>query len=230
MGSRLVENRLLQFSVRGVYDAMILMGDEETGSYWDHLTGECVYGPLSGKRLTRITTLLHSTVSKALTAWPDIPVAYTPLNAEQQVEADEDEAWRKETTPEWSKRLQQTLADEDTRLPRLDMGLGVWTETTRRYYPMSRLNVANNAIIDRLDGRQVVIYIDPVSHVPDAFYTDATALTVERDIILLDNGDVVRDGSILSKDKVRKPTIRPLQLFSRWYAFAVRFPHCDIYG
>jgi len=228
--SPLVNDQILQFSVRGVYDAMILMGDDETGSYWDHLTGLCVHGRLTGQRMNRHSNLLHMNVQKALTAYPGIQVAFYPLDAEQQAEAQEDEIWRKEAEPDWSTRLQQTLANEDTRLPRLDMGLGVWTDHQSRYYPMTRLNLIDNALIDELDGRQLLVYIDPVSQVPDAFYTDATEAITRRDTIQLNNGDTLRDGGVFNKEGQLRHVERPLQLFSRWYAFAVRFPGCGIYA
>jgi hypothetical protein len=185
---------------------------------------------LVGKRLNRLSTLLHSTVSKALTTWPEMLVAFAPLNAEQQAEAQEDDAWRQEVAPEWSERLSKTLALEDDRLPRLDMGLGAWTETTRRYYPVSRLNMMENALIDDFDEGRLLVYVDPESRVPDAFYTEAKSLQVRRDVIQLDTGDVLREGGLFSKEGSWKPVKRPLQLFSRWYAFAARFPNCEIYG
>jgi hypothetical protein len=225
-----VNDQILQFSVRGIYDAMILMGDDESGSYWDHLTGLCVHGSLTGQRMNRHSNLLHLTARKALNAYPGIQVAFYPLDAEQQAEAQEDEVWRQEAQPEWSVRLQQTLANEDTRLPRLDMGLGVWTDRESRYYPMMRLNLIDNALIEELDGRRLLVYIDPLSQVPDAFYTDATEATTQRDIIQLNNGDTLRDGGVFNKEGQLRRVERPLQLFSRWYAFAVRFPGCGIYA
>ena len=33
------------FAEHGLYDGLFLMRDEETGTFWDHLTGEAVYGP-----------------------------------------------------------------------------------------------------------------------------------------------------------------------------------------
>jgi hypothetical protein len=227
--SPVIDDRPLHFSARGVYDAMILLADDETNSYWDHLTGQCVHGPLVGRQLKRLSNLLHSTVSKVLTTYPEAQVAVSILNPEQRAEAEDDDAWRKEAEPEWSPRLQSTLADEDARLPRLEMGLGLWTDTDRRYYPMTRINTADNAVLDYLGSRRVLVYVDPETLTPDAFYTDATAVTVRRDVIQLNNGDNVRDGGIFGKDGAARQVERPLQLFSRWYAFAVRFPGCEIY-
>jgi len=46
-----------------------------------------------------------------------------------------------------------TLGKEDTRRPRMDMGLGVWSGATRRYYSMDLLKERHDALVDRLDGR-----------------------------------------------------------------------------
>ena len=46
-----VNGKTHRFGVRGLYNGLLLMGDYETGSYWDHITGVCVHGPLSGHQL-----------------------------------------------------------------------------------------------------------------------------------------------------------------------------------
>jgi len=36
------------FSAGGLYNGLVLLIDDETRTYWDHITGEAVHGPLSG--------------------------------------------------------------------------------------------------------------------------------------------------------------------------------------
>ncbi|MCU0464839.1 MAG: DUF3179 domain-containing protein [Anaerolineae bacterium] len=228
--SPVVDGRIHHFSERGFYDAMVLLHDQETGSYWDHLQGTCLYGPSEGKMLRRLSNLLHMTAKQTLTAYPDALLAYSELSAPQQAEAAEDDEWRQEAQPEWSALITRTLDDEDPRLPRLEMGLGVWTGSTSRYYPASALYAQNNALIDRFNGRGLLVYLDADSGTPGAFYTDATHAYWEREALYLNNGERVRDGALIGRDgKVRRDVERPLQLFSRWYAFAVKFRGCDIY-
>jgi hypothetical protein len=51
---RAVEGRILRFHLAGLNNQNFLMADEETGSWWQQVTGECLLGPLKGKRLRRI--------------------------------------------------------------------------------------------------------------------------------------------------------------------------------
>jgi hypothetical protein len=53
---RLVDGRLLRFHLAGLNHQNLLMSDEETGSWWQQVTGECILGPLKGKRLRRIAS------------------------------------------------------------------------------------------------------------------------------------------------------------------------------
>ena len=40
----------------GLNHQNLLMADEQTGSWWQQVTGECILGPLKGKRLRRIAS------------------------------------------------------------------------------------------------------------------------------------------------------------------------------
>ncbi|MDZ4768217.1 MAG: DUF3179 domain-containing (seleno)protein [Chloroflexota bacterium] len=227
--SPVVDTRVHTFGVGGMYDAMVLLYDQESGSYWDHITGRCLHGTLRGRQLTRLSNLLHTTVRQVLIEHPDAVLGQSVLSPAQQASGEEDGGWRMEAQPAWSKGLAATLADEDTRLPRLEMGLGVWSDTSRYYYPISRLYGANNVIFTTLDGRGLLVYIDPESGTPMALFTDASGYEWRHHTLLLNNGDSVRDGVVFTKSGVRQSD-RPLQLFSRWYGFAIKFPGCGIYG
>jgi hypothetical protein len=51
---RAVDGRVLRFHLVGINNQNFLMVDEETGSWWQQVTGECILGKLRGKRLRRI--------------------------------------------------------------------------------------------------------------------------------------------------------------------------------
>src|SRR5262249_53826957 len=53
---RVVDGRVLRFHLAGINNQNFLMLDEETGSWWQQVTGECILGPLRGKRLRRISS------------------------------------------------------------------------------------------------------------------------------------------------------------------------------
>ena len=45
---------MLQFRLIGVNNQNFIMSDEETGSWWQQVTGEAILGPLKGRRLERM--------------------------------------------------------------------------------------------------------------------------------------------------------------------------------
>jgi hypothetical protein len=46
----------LDFHLAGINNQNFLMRDDQTGSYWQQITGEAVSGPLRGRRLTLVAS------------------------------------------------------------------------------------------------------------------------------------------------------------------------------
>ena len=63
------------FAEHGLYDGLFLMKDEETGTFWDHMTGRAVYGPLVGETLAVDAGLVHTTVAQVLRSSPDAMIS-----------------------------------------------------------------------------------------------------------------------------------------------------------
>jgi hypothetical protein len=126
----------------------------------------------------------------------------------------------------------QTLGKEDTRRPRMDMGLGIWTDTLRRYYPMERIRERGEAFVDQVGGRNVLVYVEPVSNTPAAIYVDGAVKSAKREDqeVRLDNGASVRSGVLRDRQGREHPVERPQQIFTRWYGFALTFPGPEVYG
>jgi len=106
----------------------------------------------------------------------------------------------------------------------------VWTATTRRYYPVARIREHSAAFLDRLDGRAVLIYIDPESNTPAALFVKSASAKMQEKDVLLDNGSVVRSGALLDRGGKRLAMDRPQQIFTRWYGFALTFPGGEVFG
>ncbi len=202
-----------------------MLGDEETGSIWNHITGKAVYGPLEGYTLP-IFNLLHMTTEQALDRYPGLSVAISdrPVRGRRGLFAPV-----ADRLPFLRDGFRSTIVKEDTRLPTMSIGLGVWTDSEQRYYPMEAVQAAGGALVDRFDGRRVVVYVEPGSYSLDAFFTeeqtasaDDSRITVGEELVL--EGGILRDAS---GDRLEMD--RPLQLFSRWYGFALTFPGTEIY-
>ncbi len=62
-----------------------------------------------------------------------------------------------------------------------------------------------------------------------ALYADASAATLTDAGLDLGGVGVLRDGVLYDSDGQRREIERPLQLFTRWYGFALTFPGSTIY-
>lgn len=47
----LVGDELLHFSAGGLYNGLVLLIDDESRSYWDHISGACVHGARKGQQM-----------------------------------------------------------------------------------------------------------------------------------------------------------------------------------
>ncbi len=221
----IIDGAVHHFRARGLYDGLSLMGDEETGSLWNHITGKSVYGPLQGTSLP-VYNLLHTNVKQVLEAYPDIDVAISerPVRGRGGRMAP-----GSGQTRQLSSGFRATIVEEDTRRPTMEIGLGLWSGSTARYYSMEVLRDAGSAVVDTLAGRTVVVYLESESYTMAALYADASAAKLTDAGLDISGVGMLRDGVLKGTDGSRLEIERPLQLFTRWYGFALTFPGTTIY-
>ncbi len=209
---------------------MSLMGDHQTGSYWDHVTGECLYGPLKGRRL-ELAPLRHMQVDQALAQYPDARIARSRLPLPFGLAVGLMKILVRLSRGRFlPPRFVGSMGAEDPRRPRLEMGLGVWTDRISRYYPLDVLKERGGVLLDVLDNRKLLIYLDPISGTPTPLFADVQDARWEGNDLCLDDGAIIRDGRLSDPAGDELPTERPLHLFARWYGFSLTFPKCEIYG
>jgi hypothetical protein len=170
-----VDGKRERFAVRGLYNGLALLADATTNSYWDHITGECVHGPLQGAQLAFSPfELRYTNAAGALEIAPEVHIAFSPGMTLRG-------RFLKFVTPIMHRlmgnrlppQFVRTLGEEDTRRERMDVGLGVWTGCTRRFYPLSVLCAAPEGILDELDRETLFVYYDRAAQAPDAVYVAA---------------------------------------------------------
>jgi hypothetical protein len=227
--SSFVRDKVHTFYGAGFYDGMTLLSDHQTGSYWDHLTGECVAGELQGERLELLSNMLHTTAEHLAQRQPNARLAITALDAGRAGLDDLAETIRTAPQPPWLPQLQESVTVEDNRLPRFEMGLGVWTDGCARFYPFTALHARDNRIFDQIDGKGILVYVDPDTLVPTALYTEASDGNWRGETLVLENGQRLREG-VLYEENTPQPMTLPMQLFQRWYGFSITFPGCEIYA
>ena len=120
------------------------------------------------------------------------------------------------------------MGKADNRLPRLDIGLGVWFETNARYYPLEKLKAHGNAIIDTVNGHRILVYIDPLSKSPAAIHSTASRYHWNGEALHLNTHEVLKESRLYDEQESLLPMNRPNQMFTRWYGFSYTFPNCDI--
>lgn len=254
-----IDGKMHHFNNVGLYDALFVMQDTESKTLWRHITGEALYGPLVGRSLGPIANLLQMNVKQALELDLKMQIAvsdrayfvggrqfgtaagFGPTGEPGGGKASGGGAGRGGGVPgrgagpenpnaKMSQMFIDTLGKEDQRRPRMDMGLGIWTANARRYYPVERIRERGRAFIDQVDGRKVLIYIEPESNTPAALFVNAAGAKLQEKDVVLDNGAVVRSGVLLDRAGKRLTMERPQQIFTRWYGFALTFPGCEVFG
>jgi hypothetical protein len=155
------------FSAGGLYNGLILLIDDETRTYWDHITGAAVLGPLEGTTLPS-WPLRWTTVGEAAGGDPSLqlcrPRTSSPLARIMSV-VGRRFAGRQGFLPPGFKR---TMEAGDPRLPELSQGLGVMHEGRARFYPSSALQ---EPIVDDWGGRALRVALS-VARVPEATWAD----------------------------------------------------------
>ncbi|MBC7812047.1 MAG: DUF3179 domain-containing protein, partial [Burkholderiales bacterium] len=116
--SPVIDGQAYHFSEHGLYNAMTILGDEETGSYWDHITGKCVHGPLQGKELTHVAPLRHSTAEQVFATHPDARIALARLSSGIMSVIEKWDSQRTAPEPKFPVDVFGSISTEDSRLPR----------------------------------------------------------------------------------------------------------------
>jgi hypothetical protein len=234
-----VDGQVHHFGARGLYNGGLLTGDRETGSYWQHLTGVCLHGPLAGKRL-EVYPLLHLTAAQAADAYPDAELAFSRLSLAQQIIARGQGTTIRALNGRLPPGFQLTMGEVDARLPMMEPGLAAWGDGWARFYPEAAIQARGNALIDcdhRPQAgenpscrRRTVVSIDPPSGIPFGLYTDATACNWQEGTLVLDTGETLRGPILYDAQGRPQAAERPKQSVTCWYTFAFTFPGGEISG
>lgn len=225
-----VDGEVHTFTEQGLYDGLFLMYDHETGTRWNHMTGEAVHGPLLGERLD-VENVYHTTVKQVLADDPDALLAWSTHPAALQRSGDGGGLLSRllGRIIDVPRMFPPTMGGEDDRRDRMEMGIGIWNDDVQRYYPMPTIQARDDALLDDFAGDRVLVYYDPAARALAAEFTDADGFHWDGPVLRLSNGDRIEDGILYGSDGARKERNRPLQVFTRWYGFSLTFPDTEVY-
>lgn len=128
----IVNDEVLHFSLGGVYNAKMLMVDDETRSYWDYVTGRAVHGQLKGEQipLWNVTT---TSAGVAAEQYPNLIIHTQRLPLWGKVIA-----FTGRYLSHWMPPgFRSTLGKLDKRRSKMELGLGIATPEEQWFVPLS---------------------------------------------------------------------------------------------
>jgi hypothetical protein len=167
---RSIDGRPLNFHLAGINNQNFIMRDEETGSWWQQVSGECIAGPLKGKQLQLVT---HDELPFAV--WKREQPAGRVLKPDDRVAA-------KYEAADWEERYANlrviTPVDPSDPLKPRDLVIGITINGAAKAYPMARLE-KQAPVIDSLGGAAIVLMLDASKKSARAFdrHVDGRMLT-----------------------------------------------------
>jgi len=198
----LVHGRQHHFMAAGMTNGMAFLCDIESGSYWDHITGECFEGSLTGAQVP-FWSIEQTTVVGELAAHAGAIL----LKSNNVPAPKRDRSWlrkvlqkvlyfQKESfSPNAVRSMSRPI---DDRLPSHMLGLGVMDLAHQaKFYPVDAIPYGGQ-IEDRWQERPLIVARPAATNgVPSAQWADSGT--------------------------------RPMQSVIRWYGFAFTYPNCAIY-
>ena len=174
-----MDGRRLRFHLAGINNQNFLMADEQTGSWWQQVTGEAIQGPLKGRRLSLV---FHDEI--AFGDWKREHPAGRVLRPDRAPGRLESDTWEADVA-----RLPVVVpaAQGELLAPR-DVVAGIRLDGKARAYPVATLR-RQNPVLDllgavpvlmvvgedgrsvrsyerRVDGRELQFFLKPASSPP----------------------------------------------------------------
>jgi Protein of unknown function (DUF3179) len=141
----------LTFHLAGINNQNFLMRDEETGTYWQQISGRAISGPLAGQSLPLIhcdelTFALWKTEQPGGTVLKDVP-AYIP----------------EYSSPDWDIRMRRVptvINHAQAGLAARDLMLGVHAGGAARAFPYDLVH-RDKLVLDRVGAEAVLLVVGP---------------------------------------------------------------------
>jgi len=162
---REVDGVTLTFHLAGINNQNFLMRDEETGTYWQQISGRAISGPLAGKSLR----LIHSD-ELTFALWKTECSASG--NAENATVMRDVAAFVPQYSPaDWDVKMRQTptvITHAEPGLAARDLMLGIRAGGAARAFPYDAV-LREKLILDRVGTEPVLLVVGPDNESVRAF-------------------------------------------------------------
>ena len=141
-----IDGRTLHFHLNGINNQNFIMRDDETGSWWQQVTGEAIFGPMKGRHLT---TVPMDELSFAL--WKREHPAGRVLRPDPTVKEYETKDWEAHIA-----KLPLAIHARNKRLADREIVIGVSLDGHDRAYPV-RSVIAQSPVIDDVGRAKIIL-------------------------------------------------------------------------
>lgn len=146
-----IDGRRLRFCLAGINNQNFLMMDEETGSWWQQVSGEAIHGPLAGRRLDLV---FHDEVSFGI---------WRREHPGGRVLRPDDSAPWKEFSENWEEETARlpvvTPAGAGEPFAPREVVAGVRVGGAAKAYPMTALRRQGPVLVDTVAGVPLVLVL-----------------------------------------------------------------------
>lgn len=223
-----MDGRVLTFRLAGINNQNFLMRDEETGSFWQQISGKAISGPLRGRQLE----LVHCD-ELTFALWRQENPAGTLLRPV-------DSFTKKYAPKDWDVRMlkQKTVVDTSkSGIKPRELMLGVVVNGKARAYPMDRV-LAEKLILDRIGATPVLVVVGPdgkslrVFEASSDFFRDAAINNSNDGALMTDSATGSRwafNGCAVSGD-LKGQCLKPVTaLKDYWFDWQSYHPDTTIF-
>jgi hypothetical protein len=225
-----VDGRVLHFHLAGINNQNFIMKDEETGSWWQQVSGEAIFGPLKGRHLKPVF-LDELTFG----AWKREEPQGRVLRPDERIATSGEYA-----PPDWEDRMLRVPVATQVKAPVLDnreLVLGITIDDASIAYPVTALQ-KQNPIIDKLGVTPLLIVLDEDGKSIRAF--KRTVEAQEREFFLKPNSSPLRliddkgtewdfTGTALNGTLTGKQLTRIAVLKDYWFDWKTYNPKTGVY-
>ena len=220
----------MHFHLAGINNQNFIMRDEETGSWWQQVTGEAIFGPLKGKHLTPVflDELTFAT-------WKHEDPQGRVLRPDEQIAAA-----GKYAPPDWEERMLRVPVATQTNAPVLDkreLVAGINVNGAAAAYPIAALK-KQNPIIDKRGATPLIVVMSEDGQSVRAFERKVEG--VEREFFLKPNSSPLRliddqgtewdfTGTALNGNLAGKQLMRIPVLKDYWFDWKTYNPNTSVY-
>ena len=145
-----VDGRVLHFHLAGINNQNFIMRDEETGSWWQQVSGKAIHGPLKGHQLKSV---FHDEVSFEI--WKREQPQGRVLKPDERIAAG-----KQYEAADWETRVGRMRVvegtDVDKRLAPRTLVIGVTVDGKSMAYPLTALQ-RQSPIIDMVGSAPIVV-------------------------------------------------------------------------